>query len=414
MPSYQKVQFPSQTKRYQSTRLPQDFSDEEMIRDRTLSLADKQEICRYHTNSRLFVAIQLCSIRLYGRFLMKVNELSPRIVNYLSSQAELPPTLTIQIPKREATFSEQRKNILTYLGFSKYNDQIQLELQNWLIKQVGQGSLPDDLYARTEQYLLNSKIILPGSSVIERLIISVCAEVHERMFELLYSQLSPQIKSAIDDMLEVTPESQRSMFYLLKEYPPSASISTIKDYLERYKALVETNIDSLESQIVNPLFMDYLYKLAQQYSIKDIKRFREHKRYSLVLCFLLEAHKILLDHLIKMHDQYITDLLRHGKRLYEKKHREFRKRQKKAVDTMLETTQVILNWPETKPLTKSELWQQISEKNYSNQLVIFKYLRSLKTRAMVIYCWLVTPVCENTLQNSFICRIKPNQEQKIY
>lgn len=46
MPSYQKVQVPSQTKRYQSTRLPQDFSDEEMIRDWTLSLADKQEICR--------------------------------------------------------------------------------------------------------------------------------------------------------------------------------------------------------------------------------------------------------------------------------------------------------------------------------------------------------------------------------
>lgn len=112
MPSYQKVQFPPQTKRYQSTRLPQDFSDEEMIRDWTLSPADKQEICRYHTNSRLFVAIQLCGIRLYGRFLMKVNELSPRIVNYLSSQTELPPTLTIQIPKREATFSEQRKNIL--------------------------------------------------------------------------------------------------------------------------------------------------------------------------------------------------------------------------------------------------------------------------------------------------------------
>lgn len=92
----------------------------------------------------------------------------------------------------------------------------------------------------------------------------------------------------------------------------------MKDYSERYKALVETNIDSLESQIVNPVFMDYLYKLAQQYRIKDIKYFREHKRYSLVLCFLLEAHKILLDHVIKMYDQYITDLLRHGKRLYEK------------------------------------------------------------------------------------------------
>lgn len=377
MLSNQKLPASLQPKRYQPTKLLHNFSDEEMIRDWTLSHADKQEVCRYQTNSRLFIAIQFCAVRIYGRFLVKVNELSPRIVNYLSSQMELPPALTIRIPKREATFSEQRKNILAYLGFSKYDNQIQSRLQSWLIKQVEQGYLPDDLYLRTEQYLLNAKVILPGASVIERLIISVCAEVHERLFELLYKQLSPQIKSAIDDMLDVAPEKQRSMFYLLKEYPPSATITSIKDYLGRYRVLAQTNIDAIEFQIVNPAFMDYLYKLAQQYSVKDIKRFREHKRYSLVLCFLLEAHKILLDHLIKMHDQYMTDLLRHGRNLYEKKHREFRKRQKRAVNTMLETAQVILNWPEDKPLSKLELWQQISEKKLFesiNDLQLFKRL----------------------------------------
>lgn len=96
-------------KRYQSIALPHDFSDEEMVRDWTLSEADKKEVNRYRTNSRLFIAIQLCAVRLYGRFLVEVNDLSRRIVSYLNSQLELPPSLTINTPDRDATFSEQRK-----------------------------------------------------------------------------------------------------------------------------------------------------------------------------------------------------------------------------------------------------------------------------------------------------------------
>lgn len=302
--------FLTQRQRCQPVTLPRDFSDEEMARDWTISETDKKEINRYRTNFRLFIAIQLCAIRLYGRFLVEVNDLSPRILSYLNSQLDLPPSLTINTPNRDATFSEQRKNILSYLGFSKYDDKARSRLQAWLAKQAEQGFLPDELFLRAERYLLSTKVILPGPSIMERLIISVCADVHERLFKSLYEQLSPGIKTAIDDLLVASPGDQRSLFYLLKEYPPSATITSIQRYLERYCALDGIGIDAIESQAVDQTLMDYLYKLARRYSAKDIKRFKEHKRYSLMLCFLLETRKVLLDHLVKMHDQYIMDLLR--------------------------------------------------------------------------------------------------------
>jgi hypothetical protein len=46
-----------------------------MAIDWTLSEGDEDEIGKYRKNSRLFVAVQLCSIRLYGRFLREVNDL---------------------------------------------------------------------------------------------------------------------------------------------------------------------------------------------------------------------------------------------------------------------------------------------------------------------------------------------------
>jgi hypothetical protein len=63
-----------------------------------------------------------------------------------------------------------------------------------------------------------------------------------------------------------------------------------------------------------------------------------------------------------MHDQYIMDMLRKRKQKYEKKHREFRQRQKKAIGIMLEPTHFLLNWLDDKPLNKADLWHRIDEK----------------------------------------------------
>ena len=363
-------------KQYRSVVAHQDLSDEEIAMDWTLSDADRLEVGQYRKNSRLFIAVQLCAVRLYGRFVTEVNNLSPRIISYLNIQLELPPTLTIQTPSREATFSEQRKNILGYLGFSKYDDETQGRLQTWLEKQAQQGGLPDELFLRAERYLLTERVVLPGTSVLERLITQVCAETHEHLYDVLFNQLPTEVKHAIDKLLLPQAGGQRSLFYLLKEYPPSATISSIQNYLERYRLFDETGIDAIQVSL-DPAFIDYLNRLTRRYNAKEIKRFNEQKRYALMVCFLLETRKVLLDQLVKMHDQFIMDMLRKAKHRHEKKHREFRKRQKKAVDRVLESTHVILDWPDDQPFYKADFWQRIDEKKLLesiDDLTIFKQL----------------------------------------
>lgn len=85
-------------------------------------------------------------------------------------------------------------------------------------------------------------------------------------------------------------------------------------------------------------------------------------------CFLLETRKVLLDHLVQMHDQYLLDLCRHAKNAHEKKHRALRKRQQKAIDMVLKTTTVFLDWPEETPLSKAEFWQHVDEPTLRDSL----------------------------------------------
>ncbi len=189
-----KEQFLSNKKRYQPITLPQKFSDEEMARDWTLSEIDIGEINKYREEYRLFVAVQLCAVRLHGRFLSDVNDLSLRIISYLNNQLSLPPSLTIRTPERKATYTTYRKNILTHLGFQKFTESAQQNLQIWLEEQARQGILPKDLFHQAEKYLLAKRTLLPGPSVLERLVIRVCSEVHAQIFESIYRRLSPDLQ----------------------------------------------------------------------------------------------------------------------------------------------------------------------------------------------------------------------------
>lgn len=94
-----KEKFLTQRQRYQPVTLPQDFSDEEIARDWTLSEADKKEVNRYRTNSRLFIAIQLCAVRLYGRFLVEVNDLSPGKTARCTSALSFSMTVASFLPR---------------------------------------------------------------------------------------------------------------------------------------------------------------------------------------------------------------------------------------------------------------------------------------------------------------------------
>ena len=214
----------------------------------------------------------------------------------------------------------------------------------------------------------------------ERLIIHICSTVHQQLFESVFQNLSPELRQAIDQLLKVPEGEQRSYFHQLKAYPPAATISSLQSYLKRYQTVAATGIDDFEGQMLTPAFLDYLFKQAKRYSAKDLKRFVDHKRYTLMLCFLLETRKILLDYLVTMHDQYLLNLCRKARNIYEQKHRELRKRQKKAVDVVLDANDCFLDWPAEEPLLKEEFWQQVDEEKLRSSLDDLRTFKQLEER----------------------------------
>lgn len=361
--------------RYTPDSLSGNFSDEEMARDWTLSAEDLNELGKYRKDYRLFIAAQLCAVRLHGRFFSNIQDLSPLIVNYLARQLDLPPTIDIEIPERKATRLKQRQSILKFLGFRKFDATVQEDLVSWLESQSGFGELPITLLGQAENFLLSERIMLPGSSVLERLVNQVCLTTHNELFEQVTQQISPQLRKEIERLLTVSDENQRSYFHQLKESPPSAKISSLRRFLALYRMLLDSGIDRFKDEMLNPAFRDYLYQLARRYNATDLKRFNSSKRNAMMICFLLETRRIMLDNLVRMHDQYMMNISRLARNTHEKKHRQFRKRQKKAIDVMLNTVHLLLEWPDDQAFDIGELWQHTDKdtlKSCAGDLQIFK------------------------------------------
>ena len=368
-------------RRYQVMRLSEDFSDEEMARDWTLTESDRAEVERYRKDARLWMAAQLCAVRLYGRLIQQVDDVSPRVLNYLSKQLGLPPSLRVQPPEREATALEHRKNLLTYLGFSKFGEDARAELEQLVdCVQAQQEPLPAELFPQAEAYLLKCRVLPPGPTVLGRLIAHVCADVHTSFFQTLDEALPADLKIAVDGLLKVPEGQQRSAFQRLKAYPPEASIASLKSYLERYDLLLQTGIDVLEPKLLEPAFLEFFFKQAKRYNATDLKRFNAHKRHALMVCFLLETRKQLLNHLVAMHEQYVTAMARESRNVYEKRRRKLRSRRKTAIDIVLSAEDILLGWPDDEALNRDDLWRSVDKSKFKASLATLRLSKRLDER----------------------------------
>src|SRR5271165_1021311 len=84
--------------------LPTDPSEDELARHWTLTSDDLAEVaqCRGADHRRRF-ALQLCTLRAYGRFLDDYRQAPLKIVSHLSRQLDLPPVLFLDPPGRGQT-----------------------------------------------------------------------------------------------------------------------------------------------------------------------------------------------------------------------------------------------------------------------------------------------------------------------
>src|SRR5262249_30948509 len=331
--------------------LPEDPTDEDLVQHWTLSEADTREVlrCRGEDNRRRF-ALQLCALRTYGRFVPNHMAVPVRILNYLGRQLDLPPTLFLPPPHREATDLEQEQRIRAYVQVQPFDATARERLIQWLALRAQDGLPPQDLYQHGEAQLREWQVVLPGPSTLERLIGTVCAQTHHGLFEQLASRLSPELQHTFDALLQMQPGETQSTLAVLQQYPPEATATALKTYIDRYRLVRDLGLAQLDLSDIRPGIVEHLARLTRRYDVRALRRFPAPRRHALVLCFLVEMEKTLLDYVVAMHDQLLTIKCREARHVYEERLRTLRRRVRPGVATLIATGQCLLH-PDRSPDT---------------------------------------------------------------
>lgn len=297
--------------------------------------------CRGDDNRRRF-ALQLCTLRTYGRFLDPAPSVPLTILTHLNRQLELPPVLFLSGSEREATDSEHQDRIRHYLGYHAFDTPWQEQVARWLEVQAMDTTLPTVLLHRAEHQLRSWRVVLPAVSTLERLVASSIARAQHEIFVQIADTLPPAVCQALDELLMVAPDDSRSPLFRLKEYPPAASAAVILTYISLYQLARDVVAGQINLSRQPAQLVQQLARVAKRYDVQALKRFAPAKRHALLACFLVETEKTLLDQLVELHDQYMTTMTRRARHAFEERHRQFRRRAKEGVDVVLGAMDIVL------------------------------------------------------------------------
>jgi hypothetical protein len=206
------------------------------------------------------------------------------------------------------------------------------------------------LYHQAETQLRHWQVIFPGPSTLERLISTIGIQTHHGLFEQVAMRLPAAMQQALDALLQVQTGESQSALAALQQYPPEATPTAIKAYLDRYHRVWDLGVDQIDLRDIRPGVIEHLAQLTRRYDVHTLRRFPPARRHALLLCFLVEVHKTLLDYLVAMHDQLLTTKWREARHVHEKRLRTLRRRVRPSVATLIATGQSLLH-PERPPET---------------------------------------------------------------
>src|SRR5271167_2569145 len=313
-----------------------DPSEDDLARHWTLSPDDFAEIahCRGPDHRRRF-ALQLCTLRAYGRFLDDYRQAPLKIVSHLSRQLDLPPVLFLDRPGRAQTERAQSLRIRRHLGLRSFDCAAEAHLRDWLRQGAVEGRSAAELLVRAEEKLRDWRIMLPAVSTLERIVVAEVTHATTSLFETVTCRLPASLRASIDLLVEVPEGDARSSLFRLKEYPKSANAAVIKGDIVRLRLIEQlldagAGLDELDPQIIRQLG-----QLGRRYDAGDLRRFAKPKRDALVACYLVEARKTLIDQIVEMNDQFLIGMNRRARGSVEDQRKNLRRRARDGLHRVL-------------------------------------------------------------------------------
>lgn len=201
--------------------------------------------------NRLGFAVQLCLLRYPGHALEVDMPVPVSVIDWIARQIQSDSAAWPQYGARDQTRREHFQELRAYLGLSAFGLADFRKLAHSLADLAMQTDKGLVLAAHAMETLRQRHIILPTLAVIERVCAEAVTRANRRIYRALLEQLQPHHKRGLDNLLNVTPDTNITWLMWLRQSPLKPNSRHMREHIERLKIFQSLALpDGIGRQIV--------------------------------------------------------------------------------------------------------------------------------------------------------------------
>ena len=315
------TEFLTDTQRYRLTRIPADISQEDISIHFTLNDEDKMLVRKQRRpHNRLGFALQVGALRYLGFCPDDLITTPPSVVKYVASQLGIDPQEITRYGQREQTRTDHVKNVESYLGFRSAEGVDMHELSQWLVERALEHDKPTLLLQMASERLHAAKIVRPGVTTLERLVVTARETAREETYQRLNFLVTEEHQRFLDNILipnetdeQPWPKGRTALHWLryaATANTPNAILTTI----EKLQFLQEAKVDQWDLSSLNPNRQKFLAQAGRRSANQALQRMSPQRRYPILLAFLYQSLQDITDELIDLFDRCLADRCKNAKR----------------------------------------------------------------------------------------------------
>ncbi len=319
---------------------------------------------RRRSANRLGYAVQLCSVRAVGRFLLDPRDVPPGASAYIAAQLGLVDTSSLdRYARRGQTHRAHTGEIQRLYGYREFAEtrtvfEVWLESRAW-----NRGDGPKALFDAGWQWLREKRVLLPGITTLTRLVASTREKSTERLWGTLSALLDPAQAARLDEVLEVADDGRVSTLERLRKGPRRVSGQQMRVSLERVAEIENLGFAGFDTSAVPPRRVLELARYGLSGKATLLRRHPRDRRLATLLAAVSSLHVRATDNALDLFDVLmVTKLLSKATQTSNKERLRSFPRLATASSQLACAVEVLLGCVESEPKAPlEEVWRKIEE-----------------------------------------------------
>ena len=294
-------------------------SSAQLLRYFVLSDADRERVdARRGDHNRLGFAVQLGTVRFLGTFLADPTAVPAGVVAFVATQLGIAdPGCLTGYSQRDPTHRDHAGAIQLDYGYRDFSNPAEhFALLRWLYARAWvSAERPSVLFDHATARLVERKVLLPGVTVLTRLIAQVRDRAADRLWRTLASAPSLAQRARLESLLTTAEGARYSTFDRLRRAPTTASAAGLVGALERIREVREFGVSAIDISAVPSGRVTALARYAGAARAQALARMGDERRVATLLAFVRRLEITAVDDALDVFDILVGTLLARVERI---------------------------------------------------------------------------------------------------